>query len=148
VSRAGGEDVVQRELPVKLTDVEMLERGDQLADLVQRHERVKAEKKRVDAGFNSDLKEIEAEQAGLARAIDTGTEDRLVRCHWVEDLEHNCRRLIRQDTGEEVDVEALTPDDLQEDLALEDDEDEDDDDELAIDDEVDEIAAAQNLETV
>lgn len=102
-------DDVHKELPVKLTPAELLHYGDQMADCEMAIEKYKAERSRIGDA-------IRAEQGArlrLAKFIDDGTEPRRVLCRWIESISENCKRLIRQDTGEEVDVEALTAADRQ-----------------------------------
>lgn len=102
-------DDVHKELPVKLTEAELLHYGDQMADCEMAIEKYKAERSRIGDA-------IRAEQGArlrLAKFIDDGTEPRRVLCRWIESISENCKRLIRQDTGEEVDVEALSAADRQ-----------------------------------
>ena len=101
---------VQRELPVRLTQTELLELGDKMSGIEIEIGRRKEDRK----ALNAQIHELSDERRKIAVLIDSGEETRLVRCTWIEDLAQNCKRLIRQDTGIEVDVQALTADDRQE----------------------------------
>lgn len=108
------EDVETRELQCTLTESELLARGAALAEAELQIERLKLKRADVSAEIKAQ-RELRRELAGV---IDTGTERRDVRCVWIEDFSKNCFRLIRQDTGEEVDTRAMTADDRQ--LAMDD----------------------------
>jgi hypothetical protein len=114
------QDIEVRELPCELTQTELLARGDAMADAELEIERYKLERSAV----ADKIKAKRAERRKLAGVIDSGIEQRDVRCVWIEDFAHNCFRLIRQDTGGEVDTCAMTADDRQEGLGFNVDEDE------------------------
>ncbi len=75
---AGKPTTVERELPVKLTEAELMKLGDQAAEDQKLHD------------------------------IKAGVEQRLVKCLIEEDLDKNVLRVTRQDTGEIVEERALT----------------------------------------
>jgi hypothetical protein len=97
-------EVEVRDLPVKLTDAELLERGDTMAATELLIETLGLERAQVTSKINAAKKE----RAKLAHTIDCGTEDREIRCEWHEDFSKNVFRLKRQDTGEEVDTRPMT----------------------------------------
>jgi hypothetical protein len=106
------QDIETRELPCELNQTELLARGDAMADAELEIERYKLERSAV----ADKIKAKRAERRKLAGVVDTGVEQRDVRCVWIEDFAHNCYRLIRQDTGAEVDTRAMTAHDRQEGL--------------------------------
>jgi hypothetical protein len=103
------QEVEQRELPVELTEAELRERGDRMAEAELQIETLKSERRDLNAAINSQV-ELRAK---LAHTIDSGTETRDVRCKWIEDFDKNCWRLVRQDNGAAVDTRAMTAADRQ-----------------------------------
>ncbi len=102
------------ELPVKLTDDQMLRLGRQLAAKVQEIAQVEAEKAAANKEFNDQLKELDAELKDLAKRHRRGAEDRPVDCVWKFDYGRGVKRLVRLDTGDSVrGPEPLTDEDRQ-----------------------------------
>lgn len=101
------QQVESRDLQVKLTEAELLERGDELATCELQIEALKGARSSVNADINEQIKL----RTKLAHTIDRGTEERSVQCTWVEDFPKNVYRLKRNDTGEEVDTRPMTADD-------------------------------------
>jgi hypothetical protein len=108
-------EVEQRELSVELTEAELRERGDRMAEAELQIETLKGERRELNAAIKAqvDLR------AKLAHTIDSGVEARDVRCKWIEDFDKNCWRLVRQDNGATVDTRAMTAADRQGQLGLE-----------------------------
>lgn len=102
----------QRELMCELTEPERLLRGERLAQCEIEQEGLR-EKRR---GLNGGIAELRAEATKLAEVIDAGEESRVVECTWIEDAPQNRFKLVRQDTGAEVDSRAMTFKDHQGDL--------------------------------
>lgn len=96
-----------RQLPVKLTKEELLARGDELASIELTIEELKAERSATQGKINEEIKKRKI----LSHTIDRGTEDRDVKCVWVEDFPKNVHRLKREDDGTEVDTRPMTADD-------------------------------------
>lgn len=97
-----------RTLPVRLTEDELIARGDALArqhqvvrdeELVQKGER-EAMKQR--------LADLESEQARLARIVRDKAEPRPVECRVVFDYAGNAVQVVREDTGEVIEARAMT----------------------------------------
>lgn len=101
---SGTKQVETRKLPVKLTKDELLKRGDELAATELAIEELKAERSIVTSKIN----EQTTQRALLAHTIDRGTEERDVKCTWVEDFPKNVYRLKRDDDGKEVDTRPMT----------------------------------------
>jgi hypothetical protein len=109
-------DTETRELACELNQAELIARGDEMADAELRIEALKLER----GGVTDQIKNEQILRRKLAGVIDSGKELREVRCVWVEDFPKNVFRLIRQDTGAEVDTRAMSAADRQEDMFEED----------------------------
>lgn len=102
-----GRETEVRKLPVKLTEPELLKRGDEMAACELEIEKQKG----VLGGVNSEIKKATKRRKELGHVIDSGTETRDVRCEWIEDFPKNVWRLVRQDTGDEVDSRPMSAND-------------------------------------
>ncbi len=107
----------QRECKCKLTGSEMLLRGEQMADAELEIDRLKESRK----GINGQIAVLSDTRGKLAQVIEDGEEDRMVDCAWIEDVSQNVFKLVRQDTGTQIDTRAMTASDYQTGLPLEDD---------------------------
>lgn len=105
-----------KQLLCRLTDSEVLRKGEALAAARLLIEELKDQRKAVNERINAQQDEV----LKLAQLIDARSEERDVPCKWVEDFTHKVRKLIRQDTGEEVESAIMTADDLQDELDLDD----------------------------
>lgn len=103
-SSSAKSEVETRQLPVKLTEQELLKVADDLAAAELKIEELKVERSQLTADINAQVKERNLK----AHTIDRGTEDRDVKCTWAEDFHKNVKRLKRNDTGEEVDTRPMT----------------------------------------
>jgi hypothetical protein len=104
----------QRELECTLSDAEFNARSDSMADCELTIERLKEQRK----GLNGEIAAAATERARLAHVIERRIETRMVECAWMDDFPKNVKRLIRQDTGAEVDTRPMTGSDRQVGLAL------------------------------
>lgn len=95
---------VERELAVKLTEPELLERGDRQADCEIEIEGLKLERKRL----NGEITRLATERARLAHIVDSKQEDRSVSCTWRASFETNSFVLTRNDTGEQIEARPMT----------------------------------------
>ena len=102
-----------RSLPVKLTDNELRERGDELAATIQNvntEERRQADQK---TQMKARLTELQARQTQLAITISRREEERDVTV----DVYHNYEALkvetVRRDTGEAIHRREMTQEELQ-----------------------------------
>jgi hypothetical protein len=107
-----------RHLPVKLTEEELAEKAQELAENVAREEELREEF----AAWESTMKEAsKAKKAGiylahadtvhLGEVVETGVEERLVACTWLYSKENAFLR--RDDTGDLVQVRQLRDDERQ-----------------------------------
>lgn len=104
--------VVNRDLPCKLTDAEKAELSEEMARAEIEIEDLKEQAKLL----NTKKRKLEGHRNEIAHQVEDGEQKRSVVCSWQEDLPHNCTRLIRNDTGDVVEEKALTAEDLQEGL--------------------------------
>jgi len=107
---------VDRMLPVKLSPPEIEAKGKALAHAYDSYRDVEARKKSANEAFKEELDGWRREMGVLTRQIETERESRVVHCRWVDDLDHNVRRLIRQDTGEIVDEQTIPSEERQQSL--------------------------------
>jgi hypothetical protein len=98
-----------RQLPVKLTDGELLSRGESLAIAELTASRLGEVRARITA----DIKVQSEQRARYAAVIEAGSEARPVRCVWRADFELGTLELVRSDTGEVVEQAPLTAQDRQ-----------------------------------
>jgi hypothetical protein len=106
----GDSDIaIERNLPCKLTEAELLARGDAMAAAELKIDTLKAERR----GVNAQIREQTDERNKLAHTIESELEHRPVICKWIADFTHNVFRLVRQDTGDEIETRPMTAADRQ-----------------------------------
>lgn len=104
--------IVHRDLDCELTDADKAALSGEMAKAELGIEALKSEV----AELNTKKRGLQGHLNELAHALDDGLQERSIECHWVEDLPHNVKRLVRQDTMEPIEEVALTAADLQEEL--------------------------------
>jgi hypothetical protein len=109
-----GPQSFKKALPCRLSDSEVLAKGEALAAARLLIEELKAQRKVINDRISAQQDEV----LELATLIDARAEERDVPCKWVDDFAHKVRKLIRQDTGEEVETQVMTAADLQADMDL------------------------------
>jgi hypothetical protein len=97
-------NIVIRELACKLTADELLQRGDAMADCEMAIDKLKDKRGKL----SKKIGEKRKERFDLAEMIERGEETREVSCEWREDFAKNVKRLIRRDTGGEVEQVTMT----------------------------------------
>lgn len=103
-------NVVTRELVVTLTEAELRERGDEMAKAELECDRLKVERRQL----NASIRGFTDKRNALAQAIDTRKETREVSCEWKPDYKKKRWQLVRSDTKEPLPEEReMTPGDLQ-----------------------------------
>lgn len=105
---------VQRELPCQLSDDQIIERANAMADLDAEISKLKDRRKSV----NQKIREKDDERLKLSDEVEKGTELRMVTCRVDEDFAHNVVRIVRNDTGETVEERPMTAADRQESMGL------------------------------
>lgn len=106
-------DIVTRELACVLSETEVRLLGERLAQRELDIDKQKERRSKISRKVN----ELRKEVFDLATTIERGEEVREVRCEWRDDFAQNVKRLIRIDTGDEVEQVTMTAADLQ--LAIE-----------------------------
>jgi len=105
-----------RDLPVMVPEHELALHAQEMARLHSLWVKTKLDAK----DFAKSCKEVtdrcEKKELELAEIINAGTELRPVACFWVADYNHNVKRLVRLDSNQVIEEQALTPDDRQLDL--------------------------------
>jgi hypothetical protein len=108
--------IVSRLLPVRLSEPELRERGDQLASVVQDVTTEQQRQTDMKAQMKARLSELEAKRTQLAITISRREEDREVLVTLRFDYRAGRVTEVRSDTGEEILVRHLTDDERQRNL--------------------------------
>jgi hypothetical protein len=95
---------VKRDLPCKLTDKELIERGSKLASLQTEIDAKQAEKTAISAA----QKPLKKESRAIVRVLKNGTEVREVACEKRIFESSNEVAVVRLDTNEEVERRTLS----------------------------------------
>lgn len=105
---------VSRLLPVKVEDSERLEIGITLSELIAKREGVDAEAKEVAQRFKDDLTYMRTQINHMAQVVETGVENREVKCHWLYHTpDRGNKSLYRDDTDELVEIKDMVEADYQ-----------------------------------
>lgn len=100
--------MVTRRLKCRLTDDEILERGQQLANAEHAWQKTEEERKETNAEFKESLDTIDARIAALTKAIRDRVEERDVECEVRPDYRVGKNLVIRIDTEETVEALDMT----------------------------------------
>lgn len=101
--------IVQRELVCDLSERDLLERGETMAEAELKAEKLRAERTRLNAA----LREQTDRRAELATVIESKKETRDVSCEWKPDYKRKTWTLMRLDTKTAVEQREMTPADMQ-----------------------------------
>lgn len=108
---------LERSLPVKLTREEVLEKGAELAGVVEDIDLETEDQKEQRQGMKSRMTELESRRARVASVIRRGQENRRVECtQYLTDDKHVI--LVRDDSGEEIEKRMAHDDELQQSLPV------------------------------
>jgi hypothetical protein len=111
---------ITRHLRCILTEKELLEVSKQSAELTRAIVALEDDKGRISKDFTARIAEKEAARSVLTDKVLSGYEFRNVPCTVrLNDPKVGCKTVIRDDTLEQVAVEQMTPDEMQEELPLE-----------------------------
>lgn len=105
-------------LPCKLTEVEKVTRGRELASRMEDREQVQMHAEEAKSEFKAQIQAHEAVIDQLKRIVLDGSERREIECMYHKDYENNTVLTIRTDTGEEVDSRRMTTEERQEMLPM------------------------------
>lgn len=104
-----------RKLICELTDAEVKERGEELAQELKGITELEVERARVNAKIKPKQQRVEQ----LVAAIDTKREEREVECDWCFEWSKGVKVLVRSDTFEEVQTTQISEEERQIKLELE-----------------------------
>jgi hypothetical protein len=102
-----------RELEFELTSEEVLDRARSLAEIETKLGELEAERKAVMAKFKFKKGELTEARRELSKAVTSGVDIREIECEWVPMWKQQQWVLQRTDTGDVIEQETMTKDDLQ-----------------------------------
>ena len=109
---------VVRSLPVKLTDLELVEAGHNLATVVQDISTEESRQADIKASMKARLAELEGRRTQLAIIVARREEYREVTVEITHDYQRGVIQDIRTDTGEVVSTRTMSESERQQQLAL------------------------------
>lgn len=101
-------------LPVKLTELEILERSRELAATIGEHDAAQARQKESAKRLKDVVDTHEKTIRTLGLVVQSGEEHRPVECEWQADLGKRLLKLVRMDLGDVVRSRPMTDEELQE----------------------------------
>ena len=102
-----------RDLPCVLTEAEVRQKSDRVAQLLGEYEQLEEEKKEAASSAAERLKSIRVEVMSRGKEIRERQENRLVECRWLYNRVKRQMELVRQDTGGVVAARDPRPDEIQ-----------------------------------
>ena len=96
-----------KSLPVKLSEQELIIKGNELSILVQELDSTEQRKKDANSGFKSEIDSLSLQVSGLARIVREKKEYREVECEDRKNLERMTMDTVRLDTLEVVSYREL-----------------------------------------
>lgn len=102
-----------RDLMAHLTEKEVADYAQQLARITTSLARIENEKKATMSAFKTRLDRATTDASELANKIETREELRKIDCEWRPDYERRTKTLYRLDTGEELETEKMTHEEMQ-----------------------------------
>lgn len=109
---------MKRELPVVLTQTELLAKGDSVSTMHAKGVELRIKKKTMTDEISGEIKGIEGAISVLVGQIRTRSERREVSCEEIADYEAEIVNVVRQDTKQVVEVRALMQHERQRPLPL------------------------------
>jgi uncharacterized FlaG/YvyC family protein len=97
-----------QECDVKLTDIELLELGREMASALEQRESIKAQKKAADAGYNLQIENLDEQLERVGAKVRAGTDARFVECREDRNFRLGVVRVTRLDTGEVIRDRPMT----------------------------------------
>lgn len=104
---------VYLQLPVALTQKELVTAAQTLTDALSRLDEIEEERKECLAGYKSQMAELTATAADLRTKVATGRADATVECERTYDYARGVVTTRRLDTGERVAERAMSTDEKQ-----------------------------------
>jgi hypothetical protein len=118
--------IFRQELECILTEKEKQTYSGELARLTQEQAELEDRKKEISASYKARIDACISQTRVIARKVSSGKEMRETEVRWNYDYLANCKCLFRLDTGELLDTKALTEDERQMCLKLEEQQEQDD----------------------
>ena len=109
----------KKDLPVTLTEKEIIEKAKELSKLQQDMNTAQEQAKSMAATYKDKIASAQANINILSRDISNGYEYRPIDCEWQYDWKRGNKSLVRTDTMETLKTENVTASERQEHLALE-----------------------------
>lgn len=107
---------ITQELPVNLTDSELVVKAEELVDVLNRRRDLEAEKADVNKGYAKQIAGTEATEKEITRILEHKSELRDVECLETEVPGTNEVVVVRLDTGAEISRRQITPAETQGDM--------------------------------
>ena len=108
-------------LDCRLTDDELLSRGEYLSTLVQEKESLELQKKEVATDYKTRIDDKTSRANEIAKIIKQGFEERAVEVTEQSDYTARTIAIIRIDTGEVVNTRSMAIEDSQEEMSFDED---------------------------
>jgi hypothetical protein len=102
-----------KNLPVVLSDQELLNLSRNLANSNERLRNIENKKKEVNSGFTAEIANAKSEMDRISGIISAGVQYKDVECEVLIDQKHQIKKIVRLDTGECIDESRLTNSDMQ-----------------------------------
>ena len=99
---------IDRLLPVRLTDRERLEIGEDIAAAQMKAEQAELDKKAADEGYKGIIEGAYADVSQLTKTLRYGRIDRMVHCEVRRDFRRGTVTVRRYDTMEEIESRPMT----------------------------------------
>lgn len=113
VVEASGRVLIERKLPIPLTDDELLELGDQLAERMREIDEAEAAKKAAASSWKDRIDAMRASASEMAAVLRAKTKLAPVPCYTEHYLFAEVARVIRTDTLEVVETRKLTREEIE-----------------------------------
>jgi vacuolar-type H+-ATPase subunit I/STV1 len=107
------EKIVTMDLPVKLTDEELLKYTKELVDLLAERRATESEKKATMSKYKEQLDSMDVDISEVASKLRSGEEKRPVECWEEPNFAEKVVEVFRRDTGERVHARSMTDEDHQ-----------------------------------
>lgn len=109
---------ITKDLPVTLTEMELLEKARELAKFQQDKVSLEEQAKSAAATYKDKIAGTQLNINILSRDITSGYEQRPIDCYWEYDYPARKKRLIRTDNNEIVKAEDVSASEMQKEMDL------------------------------
>lgn len=108
----------ERQLPVRLTQGELEERGWSLSEANKIRRRIDVEKADANDTFKTRIKTADEEIYRLSEIVHSKSEYRPVLCHEARDYKRGVIEIVRRDSGEIIETRVMTEAERQRELSM------------------------------